>query len=104
MHAGIPLFMYFYAWDFTGGGLGATIYNNFKGGFEIRETPTVYEGSRVPGSSETNPALQKRKNGTNICLKIYMYIRIHIYLPSWRWVRLWNILERYIKQYSQFTH
>ena len=70
MHAGIPLFMHFHAWDFTGGGIGVKIYNNFKGGFEIRETPKVYKGSRVPGSSETNPALQKRKcgyfYGTNI--------------------------------------
>ena len=69
MHAGIPLFMHFHALDFTGGGLGVKIYNNFRGG-GIWNTRKVYRGSRVPGSSETNPALQKRKggyfNGTNV--------------------------------------
>ena len=39
------------------------LHKGVKGGVEIRETPKVYGGSRVPGSTETNPALQKRKCG-----------------------------------------
>ena len=35
-------------------------------------------------------------------LEIYTYI--HVYLPSWRWVRPWNIFEKDKKPYSQITH
>ena len=69
MHVRFPLFMHFYAWDFTsfiilkGDSVSrSTIISRGMGAFEIRKkTPKVYEGSRVPGPSETNPALQKRK-------------------------------------------
>ena len=60
-----------------------------RGGYEIRETPKVYRGSRVPGSSETNPALQKRKcgyfYGTNFFLmrtflwNKYLFKNIYVY-------------------------
>ena len=64
-------------------GLGIMIYNNFRGAgggaFEIRKTPTVYGGSQVPFSSETNPTLQKQKCG------YYCGTNIFIFMQTFLW-------------------
>ena len=68
MHARFPLFMHFHTWDFTsfiileGDSVSrSTIISRGGGHLKYEKTPKVYEGSRVPGPSETNPAFQKRK-------------------------------------------
>ena len=72
MHARFPLFMHFHAWDFTsfiileGVSVSRSTIIISRGGGHLKYEKKTTNGlgmSRVPGPSEINPALQKRKCG-----------------------------------------
>ena len=117
MHARFPLFMHFHAWDFTSfiilEGVSVSrstiIISRGGGAFDIRKkkhqrfrnvAECLVQAKLTPHCKNGNVDIYMEHifflmwtfYRTNICLNIYTYI--HVYLPSWRWVRLWNIFER----------